>query len=72
MCIIAPCASAHACAVGVRGGRARCRYEAERQKAEAMAAAHSETLEIRDAFGERGLEEWPMFPGRKVHAHVGM
>ena len=29
-------------------------------------AKHSEELEIRDAFGDSGLEVWPMFPGRKV------
>ena len=34
--------------------------------ADEQAKAHAHELEIRDAFGERGLEEWPMFPGRKV------
>ena len=30
-------------------------------------ARQAEVIEIRDAFGEKGLETWPMFPGRKVH-----
>merc|ERR1711939_1029243 len=34
--------------------------------ADQMAKQHAEELEIRDAFGEGGLEVWPMFPGRKV------
>merc|ERR1719440_915389 len=41
---------------------------AEARKAqEQLARQHAEALEIRDAFGEKGLEIWPMFPGRKVH-----
>ena len=39
----------------------------EKQANAQMAQAHAEEIEIRDAFGERGLESWPMFPGRRVH-----
>ena len=33
---------------------------------EELSAKHAEELEVRDAFGDHGLEVWPMFPGRKV------
>jgi len=38
-----------------------------RAQNESMLKEHAEALEIRDAFGDKGLEEWPMFPGRKLH-----
>ena len=43
------------------------KYEVARRAQEQMEEQHAEVLEIRDAFGEEGLEVWPMFPGRKVH-----
>jgi hypothetical protein len=42
-----------------------------RQAASELEKVHAEALEIRDAFGERGLEQWPMFPGKKVHRVLG-
>ena len=42
------------------------KYEEARQAQQVLAAQHKEALEIRDAFGDKGLEDWPMFPGRKV------
>ena len=49
-----------------RASEAEQRYEQAREAQEREAARHREELEIRDAFGERGLEEWPMFAGKKV------
>ena len=47
------------------------KYEQARKAQEELAAQHATELEIRNAFGTleegKGLEEWPMFPGRKVH-----
>jgi len=45
---------------------AETRCESARREKEAQASKHSEHLEIRDAFGEGGLEVWPMFAGKKV------
>ena len=42
------------------------RYRETKEEADTQKRAHAETLEIRDAFGDKGLEAWPMFPGRKV------
>lgn len=42
------------------------KLEALRRQAEQEAQSHSDVLEIRDAFGERGLEEWAPFPGKRV------
>ena len=46
--------------------RAESKYEAAKAAQEQLAKQHAEALEVRDAFGERGLEEWPMFSGRRV------
>jgi len=43
------------------------KYQVAKVSADEMARRHAEELEIRSAFGEGGLEIWPMFPGRKVH-----
>ena len=42
------------------------RYEEARGEQQRQEAAHREELEIREAFGEGGLEAWPMFPRKKV------
>jgi hypothetical protein len=42
------------------------RYKEQKEQVDAQAKMHSETLEIRDAFGDKGLEVWPMFPGKKL------
>ena len=42
------------------------RYKEQKEQVDAQAKLHSETLEIRDAFGDKGLEVWPMFPGKKL------
>lgn len=42
------------------------KYEKAKKAQDELASRHAEELEIRDAFGETGLEVWPMFPGRKV------
>ena len=55
--------------LGVAKGRMReaeSKFEVLRKKAELEAQGHAETLEIRDAFGERGLEEWAPFPGKRI------
>lgn len=41
-------------------------YEESQRQAERQAARHAEELEIRDAFGDCGLEVWPMFANKKV------
>merc|ERR1719247_3402444 len=53
----------------MRAGRRACRSRWRRSAigASVPSRQHSEALEIRDAFGEKGLEVWPMFPGRKLH-----
>lgn len=53
--------AAHARAVVAEG-----KYEKAKKAQDELASRHAEELEIRDAFGETGLEVWPMFPGRKV------
>jgi len=50
-----------------RAVKAEGRYEEAKKAQQKLAQQHAEELEIRDAFGEGGLEVWPMFPGRKVH-----
>merc|ERR1740130_897404 len=55
--------------LGIAKGRMReveSKFEGLRKKAEQEAQGHAETLEIRDAFGERGLEEWAPFPGKRI------
>merc|ERR1740130_2607359 len=55
--------------LGVAKGRMReaeSKFEVLRKKAEQEAQGHAEALEIRDAFGERGLEEWAPFPGKRI------
>ena len=54
--------TAHARMVAAEG-----KYEKAKKAQEQLEAQHAEELEIRGAFGEKGLEVWPMFPGRKVH-----
>jgi len=49
-----------------RAREAEARCEAAQRDAERQAAEHALALEIRDAFGETGLETWPMFPGKRV------
>jgi len=49
-----------------RAREAEARMKEARRAQEAQAEIHKEELEIRDAFGEGGLEAWPMFPGKKV------
>jgi len=49
-----------------RAREAEVRYEKARQEQEKQALQHKEELEIRDAFGEQGLEVWPMYPGKKI------
>ena len=36
------------------------------QELEAMETRHAEEMEVRYAFSEKGLEVWPMFPGKKL------
>merc|ERR1719454_1389389 len=50
-----------------RARAAESKYAEAKALQEQLQRSHAETLEIRDAFGEKGLETWPMFPGRKVH-----
>lgn len=55
--------------LGVAKGRMReveVKFEVLRKKAELEAQSHADVLEIRDAFGERGLEEWAPFPDKRV------
>ena len=55
--------------LGIAKGRMReveGKFEVLRKKAEQEAQGHAEALEIRDAFGERGLEEWAPFPGKRI------
>jgi hypothetical protein len=55
--------------LGIAKGRMReaeGKFEVLRKKAEQEAQGHAETLEVRDAFGERGLEEWAPFPGKRI------
>lgn len=47
--------------------KAEGKYAEARKAQETLEKQHADVLEIRDAFGEKGLELWPMFPGRKVH-----
>ena len=47
--------------------RAETKYAEAKKAQEELVKQHSEVIEIRDPFGEGGLESWPMFPGRKVH-----
>lgn len=42
------------------------KYESAKMAQEKLAQQHKDELEIRDAFGEKGLEQWPMFPGKKL------
>ncbi|KAL3927449.1 MAG: hypothetical protein SGPRY_002816 [Prymnesium sp.] len=49
-----------------RAREAQILYEAARKEQEEQAVKHKEELEIRDAFGDGGLEHWPMYPGKKV------
>lgn len=49
-----------------RAKAAERRYEEARGEQQRQEAAHREELEIREAFGEGGLEAWPMFPRKKV------
>jgi len=53
---------AHARMVAAEG-----KYDQAKKAQDQLAQQHAETLEVRDAFGEKGLEIWPMFPGRRVH-----
>ena len=55
--------------LGIAKGRMReeeGKFEVLRKKAEQEAQGDAETLEVRDAFGERGLEEWAPFPGKRI------
>merc|ERR1719454_900354 len=54
-----------------RARAAESKYAEAKALQEQLQRSHAETLEIRDAFGEKGLETWPMFPGRKVHRVLG-
>lgn len=51
---------------------AEAKYAQAKATCDEMSRRHGETLEIRDAFGEGGLESWPMFPGRKVCRVLGV
>ena len=42
------------------------KYEEARKAQEELQRRHAEEMEVRDAFGEKGLEVWPMFPGKKL------